>query len=69
MLCWLLSFVEFDNLREERSVSLVESQVLHVLKILAAHWLTITAFLSQIAESKGVDIFKALHNCIENWSN
>ena len=40
----VLAFVIFlfDNTREKRSVSLNNSQVLHVLKILVAHQLKIT---------------------------
>ena len=33
---------KFDNLREKRSVPLLNSQVLHVLKIIVAHQLKIT---------------------------
>lgn len=32
----------FENLRDKRSVPLINSQALHMLKILAVHWLKIT---------------------------
>ena len=51
MLCWLLPFFLFDNLREKRSVPLTRGQVSRVLGSLAARRLKVTVTDSIIITS------------------
>ena len=71
LLCWPLSLFKFDSVREKRSVPPTKYQVLHIFKILLAHWLTIAypgalkrdLRLGVEVESEGLGSPSAAQNC------